>query len=193
MELACIMELAQTLAEESGQVELYPQYGRLVIFRNIGKILGACDRQYVDFLCLSNGMRAFGHEFYGFKSQELRPYLHDHMLSLCAWDSMLAGSFWGFASSSSGVKWGYLAKVDSRGNHYIGAYDRARRREVFLIASSFNIFLWKFLSGLQAALRKGEEPPRFEPSWFRAEGETYVHDAELFASEEAAEGFRYSP
>ena len=187
------MELAQALAEESDQVELYPQYGRLVILRNIGKILGACDRQYVDFLCLSNGMRAFGHKFYGFKSQELRPYLHDHMLSLWAWDSMLAGSFWGFASSSSGGKWGYLAKVDSAGNHYIGAYDRARRREVFLIASSFNVFMWKFLSGLQAALRKGEEPPRFEPSWFREEGETYVHDAELFASKEAAEGFRYNP
>ena len=187
------MELAEALAEESGQVELYPQYGRLVILRNIGKILGACDRQYVDFLCLSNGMRAFGHEFYGFKSRELRPYLHDHMLSLWAWDFMLSSSFWGFASSSSGLKWGYLAKVDSAGNHYIGAYDPARRREVFLIASSFNIFLWKFLSGLQTALRKGEEPPRFEPSWFREEGEAYVHDAELFASEEASEGFRYSP
>lgn len=61
MELSRIMELAQALAEESDQVELYPQYGRLVILRNIGKILGACDRQYVDFLCLSNGMRAFGH------------------------------------------------------------------------------------------------------------------------------------
>ena len=160
MELSRIMELAEALAEESDQVELYPQYGRLVILRNIGKIIGACDRQYVDFLCLSNGMRAFDHEFYGFKSQELRPYLHDHMLSLWAWDSMLAGSFWGFASSSSGLRWGYLAKVDSAGNHYIGAYDRARRREVFLIASSFNVFMWKFLSGLQAALRKGVEPPR---------------------------------
>ena len=71
------MELARALADESDQVELYPQYGRLVILRNIGKILGACDRQYVDFLCLSNGMRAFGYEFYGFKSQELRPYLHE--------------------------------------------------------------------------------------------------------------------
>lgn len=187
------MELAQALAEESDQVELYPQYGRLVILRNIGKILRACDRQYVDILCLSNGMRAFGHEFYGFKSQELRPYLHDHMLSLWAWDFMLSSSFWGFSSSPSGLKWGYLAKVDSAGNHYIGSYDRTRRREVFLIASSFNVFMWKFLSGLQTALRKGEEPPRFEPSWFCEEGEAYVHDAELFASEEAAEGFRYSP
>ena len=62
---------------------------------------------------------------------------------------------------------------------------------VLLVASSFNVFLWKFLSGLQTALRKGEEPPRFEASWFREEGETYVHDAELFASEEAAEEFRY--
>ncbi|WP_455108856.1 hypothetical protein [Porphyromonas sp.] len=191
MALAYIMELAEGLAEESDQVELYPQYGRLVILRNIGKILGACDRQYVDFLCLSNGMRAFGYEFYGFKSQELRPYLHDHMLSLWAWDSMLAGAFWGFASSPSGLKWGYLAKVDSAGNHYIGAYDLARPREVILVASSFNVFLWKFLSALQTALRKGEEPPRFEASWFREEGETYVHDAELFASEEAAEEFRY--
>ena len=33
MELACIMELAEALAEESDQVELYPQYGRLVILR----------------------------------------------------------------------------------------------------------------------------------------------------------------
>ena len=52
--------------------------------------------------------------------------------------------------------------------------------------------MWKFLSGLQAALHKGEEPPRFEVSWFREEGETYAHDAELFVSEEAAEGFRYA-
>lgn len=191
MELSRIMELARTLAEESGQVELYPQYGRLVILRNIGKILGACDRQYVDFLCLSNGMKAFGHEFYGFKSQELRPYLHEYMCDLWAWDFMLSSSFWCFSSSASGLKWGYLAKVDSADNHYIGAYDLARPREVILVASSFNIFLWKFLSGLQTALRKGEEPPRFEASWFREEGETYVHDAELFASEEAAEGFRY--
>ena len=191
MELSRIMELAQTLAEESGQVELYPQYGRLVILRNIGKILGACDRQYVEFLCLSNGMRAFGHEFYGFKSQELRPYLHEYMCDLWAWDFMLSSSFWGFSSSPSGFKWGYLAKVDSAGNHYIGAYDLARPREVILVASSFNVFLWKFLSGLQTALRKGEEPLRFEASWFREEGETYVHDAELFASEEAAERFRY--
>ena len=66
-----------------------------------------------------------------------------------------------------------------------------RPREVLLVASSFNVFLWKFLSGLQAALRKGEEPPRFKASWFREEGETYVHDAELLASEEAAERFRY--
>ena len=73
MELSRIMELAQALAEESGQVELYPQYGRLVILRNIGEIIGACDRQYVDFLCLSNGMRAFGYEFYGFKSQDCGP------------------------------------------------------------------------------------------------------------------------
>lgn len=84
MELSRIMELAQALAEESAQVELSPQYGRLVILRNIGKILGACDRQYVDFLCLSNGMRAFGHEFYRFKSQELRPYLHEYMCDFWA-------------------------------------------------------------------------------------------------------------
>ena len=76
-----------------------------------------------------------------------------------------------------------MAKVDRAGNHYIGAYDLARPREVLLVASSFNIFLWKFLSELQAALRKGEEPPRFEPSWFREQGETYAHDAELLASE----------
>ena len=74
------MELARALADESDQVELYPQYGRLVILRNIGKILGACDRQYVDFLCLSNGMRAFGYEFYGFKSQDCGPIC----TSICA-------------------------------------------------------------------------------------------------------------
>lgn len=93
MEVSRIMELAWTLAAESGQVELYPQYGRLVILRNIGKILGACDRQYVDSLCLSNGMRAFSYEFYGFKSQELRPYLHEYMCDLWAWDFILSSSF----------------------------------------------------------------------------------------------------
>lgn len=191
MELDQIKELAIYLSGVNSDVEIYPQYGKLTILRNIGKIPGECDAQYVDFLCFSNGLKAYDCVFYGFKSKELRPYMHENIGDLWVMDCMLAGTFWGFGSSSSGYNFGYVKKKDTQGNHYIGFYDMSYPQEVTLIASSFNIFMWKFLSGVKVAVKESTDIPILDAAWFHGIGESYYHDEELFSSEEARSDFRY--
>ena len=69
-------------------------------------------------------------------------------------DNLLTFRFWGVIGTSCGENFGYLDKIDSDGNHFIGYYNTNEPEQVYLVASSFDIFMSKFLKQIENNLMK---------------------------------------
>ena len=147
----------EELSKLSPYIKLYRNFDSKTILKHIGKITGEIDRQYVEFLMKTNGASILDYCFLGLKNHNLGMNIYDNMRDLWLLDCTLIMRFWGFCRTSSGENFGYLDKVDSSGNHYIGYYSTSEPEHVFLVASSFKIFMNKFLKQLESTLTVNNE------------------------------------
>ncbi|HRD59657.1 MAG TPA: hypothetical protein PL137_02030, partial [Nocardioides sp.] len=170
----------ERLARASRYVTLYPDFGRTLVLKHIGKVIGAVDRPYVEFLMRTNGASVLDHCFLGLKNPALGANLYDHMRELWQVDNMLAVRFWGCVGDSTGDVFGYVAQTNSSGGRFWGHYSLDVPGRVDLVASSFAIFMDKFLSEIERAL--AADPGALgltSHGWFLQRDRLVEGDAEL--------------
>ena len=63
-----IITYIEELAQISPYIKLYRDFNSNVILRNIGKITGEVDKQYVEFLLKTNGASILDYCFLGLKN-----------------------------------------------------------------------------------------------------------------------------
>ncbi|MFR8642126.1 MAG: hypothetical protein ACLVEE_18555 [Phocaeicola vulgatus] len=89
-------------------------------------------------------------------------------------------AFWGMCGTSSGENFGYLDKVDSSGNHYIGYYSTNEPEHVYLVASSFKIFMNKFLQQVESTLTIDKKAIYIDNNdWFLNPQKLIINDIEM--------------
>jgi hypothetical protein len=118
----------------------------------MGKITGEIDKQYISFLMETNGASILDYCFLGMKNNQLGINVYDNIRELWQVDNLLTFRFWGIIGTSCGENFGYLDKIDSDGNHFIGYYNTNEPEQVYLVASSFKIFMSKFLKQVELTL-----------------------------------------
>ena len=106
--------------------------------------------------------------------------IYDNMSELWFLDCSLAMRFWGICGTSSGENFGYLDKVDSSGNHYIGYYSTNEPEHVYLVASSFKIFMNKFLQQVESTLTIDQKAIYIDNNdWFLNPQKLVINDIEM--------------
>ena len=161
-------------------LQMYRNFDPKIILKHIGKITGEIDRQYVDFLLKTNGASILDYCFLGLKNHNLGMNIYDNMSELWFLDCSLAMRFWGICGTSSGENFGYLDKVDSSGNHYIGYYSTNEPEHVYLVASSFKIFMNKFLQQVESTLTIDKKAIYIDNNdWFLNPQKLIINDIEM--------------
>ena len=156
----------EKLAKISPYIKLYRNFNSNVVLRNIGKITGEVDKQYVEFLLKTNGASILDYCFLGLKNSNLGTNVYDNMRELWQSDCLLTFRFWGIVGTSCGENFGYLDKLDNSGNHYIGYYSVNEPERVHLVASSFSMFMNKFLKQVESALTTNKDAIYINNDWF---------------------------
>lgn len=170
----------EELSKLSPYIKLYRNFDPKIILKHIGKITGEIDRQYVDFLLKTNGASILDYCFLGLKNHNLGMNIYDNMSELWFLDCSLAMRFWGICGTSSGENFGYLDKVDSSGNHYIGYYSTNEPEHVYLVASSFKIFMNKFLQQVESTLTIDKKAIYIDNNdWFLNPQKLIINDIEM--------------
>ena len=170
----------EELSKLSPYIKLYRNFDPKIILKHIGKITGEIDRQYVDFLLKTNGASILDYCFLGLKNHNLGMNIYDNMSELWFLDCSLAMRFWGICGTSSGENFGYLDKVDSSGNHYIGYYSTNEPEHVYLVASSFKIFMNKFLQQVESTLTIDKKAIYIDNNdWFLNPQKLIINDIEI--------------
>jgi len=106
--------------------------------------------------------------------------IYDNMSELWFLYCSLAMRFWGICGTSSGENFGYLDKVDSSGNHYIGYYSTNEPEHVYLVASSFKIFMNKFLQQVESTLTIDKKAIYIDNNdWFLNPQKLIINDIEM--------------
>jgi len=136
----------------SKSISLYQNFDIKVIMKNIGKITGEVDKEYVEFLTNTNGASILDYCFLGFKNRALGQNVYENIMDLWQQDNLLTFRFWGVIGTSSGENFGYLDKKNKEGNHFIGYYSNENPAHVYMVSSSFKIFMTKFLNQVELAL-----------------------------------------
>ena len=170
----------EELSKLSPYIKLYRTFDPKIILKHIGKITGEIDRQYVDFFLNTNGASILEYCFLGLKNHKLGMNIYDNMSELWFLDCSLAMRFWGICGTSSGENFGYLDKVDSSGNHYIGYYSTNEPEHVYLVASSFKIFMNKFLQQVESTLTIDKKAIYIDNNdWFLNPQKLIINDIEM--------------
>lgn len=169
----------EKLAKISPYIKLYQDFDSNVILRNIGKITGEVDKQYVEFLLKTNGASILDYCFLGLKNHSLGVNVYDNMRELWQSDCLLTFRFWGIVGTSCGENFGYIDEKDSSGNHYIGYYSANEPEHVYLVASSFNIFVDKFLKQVEASLTIDKNAIYIDNDWFLNPQKLIIDDIEM--------------
>ncbi|HGU9882722.1 SMI1/KNR4 family protein [Citrobacter freundii] len=138
----------------SNYITLYTCFDKNTVIKHIGKIPGEIDADYVEFLKGTNGASILDYCFFGVKNNKLGGNVYNIMTELWLGDNDLALRFWGIAASSTGEYFGYLDKKNKSGGHYIGYYSSDKPGKVYLVASSFSIFMNKFITQIECELSR---------------------------------------
>lgn len=187
-----IIAYIEKLAKISPYIKLYRNFDSNVILRNIGKITGEVDTEYVDFLLKTNGASILDYCFLGLKNRNLGANVYDNMRELWQFDCLLTFRFWGIVGTSCGEHFGYLDKKDSSGNHYIGYYSANEPEHVYLVASSFNIFVDKFLKQVEATLTIDKNAIYIDNDWFINPQKLIIDDIEMAQCLQSQETSEYN-
>lgn len=174
-----IIKHLDKLSTSSNKVKLYKEFGPNVILHHCGKIVEEVDKQYIEFLKITNGAYILGWVFLGLKNRELSENVYDFMRNLYDDNYILCSQFWGFARNEKGQVIGYLKIKDARNNHFIGYYDPITPEEIFIISSSFNIFIEKFLVVAENALTSNEKISYLKEDFLLNSNDLIVGDLEL--------------
>jgi hypothetical protein len=175
-----IINRLDKLATISKYVRLYKNFDKIIIFKNMGKISGEVDRPYIDFLIMTNGASVLDYCFMGFKNKSLGLNLDENISELRAMDYFLSDCFWGCISDSIGNSFGYVDKKNKLGGHYFGYHSMSNLGHIHLVASSFSIFMDKFLSQIEAAVSKNKDAIGLDNNdWFMEKDALFKQDDEI--------------
>ncbi|MFK2002928.1 SMI1/KNR4 family protein [Bacteroides fragilis] len=175
-----IINHIEKLSKTSKYIKLYRNFDTKVILRNMGKITGEVDKQYIRFLMETNGASILDYCFLGMKNNQLGINVYDNIRELWQVDNLLTFRFWGVIGTSCGENFGYLDKIDSDGNHFIGYYNTNEPEQVYLVASSFDVFMSKFLKQIENTLKLDENAICIANNdWFLNKEKLIVDDEEM--------------
>jgi hypothetical protein len=175
-----IIKRLDKLATTSKYVKLYKNFDRNIIFENMLKIPGEIDNPYIDFLTITNGASILDYCFIGFKNTSLAIDLCANVTDLWKVDSFLSNRFWGCICDSIGNSFGYVDKQNQFGGHYFGYHSMNDLRHIYLVASSFSIFMDKFLSQIEATVSKNKNAISFDNNdWFMERDALFKQDEEI--------------
>jgi hypothetical protein len=176
-----IINRLDNLATISEYVRLYKDFDRIITFKSIGKIPGAVDPSYVNFLTITNGASVLDNGFLGFKNRSIYIDLDKNITDLWRMDPLLTFRFWGCMSDTIGNSFGYINKKNKLGGYYFGHYSMHDFGRVNLVASSFSIFMDKFLSQVEATVSKDKEATDLDSDndWFMKRDILVENDSEI--------------
>lgn len=175
-----IIDRIQKLAKLSPHINLYKNFGKEIILKHMGKITGEIDNEYIEFLKISNGASILDYCFLGLKNNALGINLYENNRELWKIDCNLTFKFWGCIGDSTGNSFGYLDKKDESGNHYFGYYSINEQAKIYLVASSFSIFMDKFLTEIERTLKTNPKAIGLDNNdWFMERTRLLENDDEM--------------
>jgi hypothetical protein len=146
----------------------------------MGKITGEIDNQYIEFLKITNGASILDYCFLGLKNNQLGINLYENHRELWMTDYNLSQKYWACIGDSAGNTFGYLDKKNEFGDHYFGYYSIYESRKIYLVASSFKIFMDKFLTQIENILKIDPNAIALDNNnWFLEKTELIKNDIEM--------------
>jgi hypothetical protein len=175
-----IISSIENLSTDPEKIKLFKSYGTMVVLKNMGKVTGGLDKEYMSFLMETNGASILDYCFLGFKNRELGLNLYENIMDFWQADNSLAMKFWAFAGTSAGDAFGYLDLKNKKGSHFIAYYTPDEPEQVTVIASRFEIFMRKFIAEIQTLIQTNDDSFWIEDNtWMTSQGEASVEDDEL--------------
>lgn len=175
-----IIDNIKRLSQLSNYISLYINFDTKTIMKNIGKITGEIDKEYVEFLRNTNGLTILDYCFFGLKNNKLGVNVYENIRDLWQDDNLLTFKFWGISATSTGENFGYLDKKDKNGNHFIGYYSSENPENVYLVSSSFKIFITKFLNQVELAIEQDKNAIYLlDNNWFLNPEKLIENDTEM--------------
>jgi len=175
-----IISSIENLSTDPEKIKLFKSYGTMVVLKNMGKVTGGLDKEYMSFLMETNGASILDYCFLGFKNRELGLNLYENIMDFWQADNSLAMKFWAFAGTSAGDAFGYLDLKNKKGSHFIAYYTPDKPEQVTVIASRFELFMRKFIAEIQTLIQTNDDSFWIEDNtWMTSQGEASVEDDEL--------------
>ncbi|RFD24447.1 SMI1/KNR4 family protein [Pseudomonas sp. GL93] len=175
-----IVSSIENLSTDPEKIKLFRSYGTMVVLKNMGKVTGGLDKEYMSFLMETNGASILDYCFLGFKNRELGLNLYENIMDLWQADNSLAMKFWAFAGTSAGDAFGYLDLKNKKGSHFIAYYTPDQPEQVTVISSCFELFMRKFIAEIQILIQANDDSFWIEDNtWMTSLEGSSVDDVEL--------------
>lgn len=189
-----VVSRIERLSADREKVRVFRDHGTMVVLKNMGKVTGGLDKEYMSFLMETNGASILDYCFLGFKNRELGLNLYENVMDFWQADNALAMKFWAFAGTSGGDAFGYLDLKNRKDTHFIGYYTPTERGRITVIASCFELFMDKFLIEIQAAIQADAEAFWIEDdAWMTSQRSSSVDDGEWRDFLATNKGAHYRP
>ncbi|WP_330209347.1 SMI1/KNR4 family protein [Pseudomonas sp. AM4(2022)] len=175
-----IVSSIENLSTDPEKIKLFRSYGTMVVLKNMGKVTGGLDKEYMAFLMETNGASILDYCFLGFKNRELGLNLYENIMDFWQADNSLAMKFWAFAGTSAGDAFGYLDLKNKKGSHFIAYYTPDQPEQVTVISSCFELFMRKFITEIQILIQANDDSFWIEDNtWMTSLEGSSVDDVEL--------------
>ena len=175
-----IVSSIENLSTDPEKIKLFRSYGTMVVLKNMGKVTGGLDKEYMAFLMETNGASILDYCFLGFKNRELGLNLYENVMDFWQADNSLAMKFWAFAGTSAGDAFGYLDLKNKKGSHFIAYYTPDQPEQVTVISSCFELFMRKFITEIQILIQANDDSFWIEDNtWMTSQEGSSVDDVEL--------------
>ena len=175
-----IVSSIENLSTDPEKIKLFRSYGTMVVLKNMGKVTGGLDKEYMAFLMETNGASILDYCFLGFKNRELGLNLYEIVMDFWQADNSLAMKFWAFAGTSAGDAFGYLDLKNKKGSHFIAYYTPDQPEQVTVISSCFELFMRKFITEIQILIQANDDSFWIEDNtWMTSQEGSSVDDVEL--------------
>ena len=175
-----IVSSIENLSTDPEKIKLFRSYGTMVVLKNMGKVTGGLDKEYMAFLMETNGASILDYCFLGFKNRELGLNLYENVMDFWQADNSLAMKFWAFAGTSAGDAFGYLDLKNKKGSHFIAYYTPDQPEQVTVISSCFELYMRKFITEIQILIQANDDSFWIEDNtWMTSQEGSSVDDVEL--------------
>jgi hypothetical protein len=136
-------------------ISLYENVNLKNLYKGVGRVPGEFNKELLEFLKLTNGASILDYCFLGIKNMKLGTNLDKFYLELWSNNNQLAGRIIPFISSSVGDNFGYL--IGEHRNGEIVYYNNEYTDRMWVIGSSFNIFMTTFLDDVEHTINNAED------------------------------------